>query len=78
MGTIAETIQDALDECYKKEGEMKVAFNKACFLDYTSEKEVKIDEIVQENHEYLFRFNNSGSLTHVYLVLSYIGNLWYD
>lgn len=55
---------------------MRINFNQGCFLDYTSEKELRIDEIVEEDHEYKFRFDNSGSLTHVHLIMSYVGNIW--
>ena len=55
---------------------MIVKFNKACFLDYSEERELKIDKIVEEYHEYLLSFDNVNALNQVHITLSYVGNIW--
>jgi hypothetical protein len=61
---------------------MKVEFNQGCFLDYTARKFYRRDQIVEEDHEYLFRFNNqrgphrAAALNQVHVWMSYIGTNW--
>ena len=60
---------------------MKVEFGEGCFLDYTARKFYRRDKIVEEDHEYLFRFNNqpphrAAALNQVHVWMSYIGTIW--
>ena len=55
---------------------MKVDFNKGCFLDYTARKFFTIDQIVEEDHEYIFRCNHPIKLNQVHVWMSYIGTIW--
>jgi hypothetical protein len=54
---------------------MRVNFNQGCFLDYTARKFFRRDQIVEEDHEYVFRYNNID-LHQVLVWMSYIGNNW--
>jgi hypothetical protein len=61
---------------------MIIKFEKGCFLNYTAKKFFMRDQIVEEDHEYIFRYNDqrgphrAAALNQVHVWMSYIGNIW--